>query len=193
MGFMNFLNNVGNFVKENAGKIAGVTAGIILTPVTGGTSLVFAYGAVGFLAGSFVDADIQKRDQENNKLALAGKAGEAIQGQVNNLQNQRNQIVQESEDLIKELQKHKTKLNDPDATPEEKDLAKKLIPIIQSQLDEKTKQISDYDKKIEDLLKSIPGSDKGGLANFQPDTQTKLIIGGVVFLVAYLVLVKDKE
>ena len=190
---MNFLNNVGNFVKENAGKIAGVTAGIILTPVTGGTSLVFAYGAVGFLAGSFVDADIQKRDQENNKLALAGKAGEAIQGQVNNLQNQRNQIVQESEDLIKELQKHKTKLNDPDATPEEKDLAKKLIPIIQSQLDEKTKQISDYDKKIEDLLKSIPGSDKGGLANFQPDTQTKLIIGGVVFLVAYLVLVKDKE
>src|SRR5207302_6460155 len=125
-------------------------------------SLAIAYGAIGLVAGSAIDADVKKRDNENQKLALAGQAGQAIQGQVNNLQDQRNKVVQEAEDLVKELQKHKAKVNDLNATPEEKELGKKMIPIIQNQLDEKGKQVSDYDKKIEDLLKNIPdGTNKG--------------------------------
>lgn len=181
--------------KKNAGKIAGGLAGICLAPITGGTSLAIAYGAIGFVAGMAIDADVKKRENENQKITLAGKAGEAIQGQVSNLQNARNKVVQESEELIKEIQKHRTKLNDPNATQEDKELAKKMIPIIQNQLDEKSKQVSDYDKKIEELLKNIPGVDdkKGGLGIGNMDTQTKLIIGGVVFLVAYFVLIKDKD
>jgi len=116
---------------------------------------------------------------------------------VNDLQDRRNKVVQESEDLIKELQKHKGKLNDPNATPEEKDLAKKMIPIIQAQLDEKTRIITDYDKKIEDLLKNIPdGSEKkkGGLINLESmDPQTKLIMGAIIFLIIYFIFIKEKD
>src|SRR6185437_5110254 len=96
--------------------------------------------------------------------------------------------VQEAEDLVKELQRHKAKSNDPNATPEEKDLAKRMIPIIESQLNDKQRKISDYDKKIAELLNSIPdGSNKkgGGLSNLELDYQTKLIIGAIIFLVIY--------
>ena len=169
----------------------------MLAPVTGGTSAVFIYGGIGLMAGAAIDADVKKRENENKQLALAGKAGEKITEEVTNLQNQRNQIVQETEELIKELQKHKTKLNDPNATPEEKELAKKMIPIIQNQLDEKNKKISDYDKKIEDLLKTIPGTDdgkKGSLVNLgSMDPQTKLVIGAIIFLVIYFAFIKEKE
>jgi hypothetical protein len=94
------------------------------------------------------------------------------------------------------MQKHKSKLNDPNATPEEKDLAKRMIPIIQSQLDEKGKLISDYDKKIDDLLKNILGNDskKGGLINLESmDHQTKLIMGAIIFLIIYFVFIEEKE
>jgi len=144
-----------------------------------------------------MDADRKQKEQEDKKLALAGKAGDAVRGQVNDLQDRRNKVVQESEDLIKEMQKHKSKLNDPNATPEEKDLAKRMIPIIQNQLDEKSKEISNYDKKIEDLLKNIPdGTDrkKGGLINLESmDPQTKLIMGAIIFLIIYFVFIKEKE
>ena len=120
-----------------------------------------------------------------------------MRSQVNDLQTRRNQVVQESEDLIKEVQKHKAKLNDPNATSEEKDLAKKMIPIIQTQLDEKTRIITDYDKKIEDLLKNIPGGGEkkpGGLINLESmDPQTKLIMGAIIFLIIYFVFIKEKD
>lgn len=65
---------------------------------TGGASLVIQAAVIGgaFVVGSALDADRNQKEQEDKKLALAGKAGEAITGQVNNLQNERNQIVQES-------------------------------------------------------------------------------------------------
>lgn len=185
-----------NWIKENVTTIIATTAAAI---VTGGSSLIIQAAAIGgaYLAGSAMDSDRKQKEQEDKKLALAGKAGEAITGQVNNLQNQRNQVVQESEDLIKELQRYKAKENDPNATPEEKELAKKLIPIIQSQLDEKSKLISNYDKKIDDLLKSIPdGSEKkkGGLINLESmDHQTKLIMGAIIFLIIYFAFIKEKE
>jgi len=167
--------------------------------VTGGASLVIQAAAIGgaFIVGSAMDADRQQKEQEDKKLALAGKAGDAVRGQINDLQDRRNKVVQESEDLIKELQKHKSKLNDPNATPEEKDLAKRMIPIIQNQLDEKSKLISNYDKKIEDLLKNIPdgsGKGKGGLINLESmDQQTKMIMGAIIFLVIYFAFIKEKE
>src|SRR3954447_95272 len=176
-----------------------IVATTVAAVVTGGSSLVIQAAAIGgaYLAGSALDADRKQKEQEDKKLAIAGKAGEAITGQVNNLQNQRNQVVQESEDLIKELQKHKAKVNDPNATPEEKDLAKRMIPIIQSQLDEKSKLISDYDKKIADLLKNIPdGSEKnkGGLINLESmDPQTKLIMCAIIFLIIYFAFIKEKD
>ncbi|CAI2189541.1 10684_t:CDS:2 [Funneliformis geosporum] len=166
--------------------------------VTGGASLVIQAAAIGgaYLVGSALDADRKQKEQEDKKLNLAGKAGEVVSGQVNDLQNRRNKVVQESEELIKEMQKHKAKLNDPNATPEEKELAKKMIPIIQTQLDDKTRIITDYDKKIADLLKNIPGVDnkKGGLINLESmDPQTKMIIGVIVFLVIYFAFIKEKE
>ncbi|CAG8663447.1 3411_t:CDS:1, partial [Paraglomus brasilianum] len=105
--------------------------------------------------------------------------------------------VQEAEELIKELQRHKAKLNDPNATPEEKDLAKRMIPIIENQISEKDKKISDIDRKIEDLLKTIPGTDnknKGGLINLgNMDSQTKLIVGAIIFLIIYFAFIKEKD
>src|SRR5947207_1844977 len=104
-------------------------------------------------------------------------------------------MAKEAEELIKELQKHKAKENDPNATPEERERAKKMIPIIQNQLDEKSGKVNDYDKKIDELLKNIPGSggNKGVLTNFQPDFQTKIIIAVVVFAVIFFMIIKDKE
>ena len=185
-----------NWIKENTGKI--IATGVAAV-VTGGASIVIQAAAIGgaYLLGSAMDADRKQKEQEDKKLALAGKAGDAVRGQVNDLQDRRNKVVQESEDLIKEMQKHKSKLNDPNATPEEKDLAKRMIPIIQNQLDEKSKEISNYDKKIEDLLKNIPdGTDrkKGGLINLESmDPQTKLIMGAIIFLIIYFVFIKEKE
>ncbi|CAI2191353.1 548_t:CDS:2, partial [Funneliformis geosporum] len=164
---------------QNATTIVATVATAV---VTGGASLVIQAAAIGgaYLVGSALDADRKQKEQEDKKLNLAGKAGEVVSGQVNDLQNRRNKVVQESKELIKEMQKHKAKLNDPNATPEEKELAKKMIPIIQTQLDDKTRIITDYDKKIADLLKNIPGVDnkKGGLINLESmDPQTKLIMG----------------
>lgn len=70
-----------------------------------------------------------------------------------------------------------------------------MIPIIQTQLDEKSKQVSDFDRKINDLLKNIPdGSNKGGgLANLELDNNTKLIIGAIIFLIIYFAFIKEKE
>ena len=80
---------------------------------------------------------------------------------------------------------------------QEKDLAKKMIPIIQAQLDEKTRIITDYDKKIADLLKNIPdGTDrkKGGLINLESmDPQTKMIMGAIIFLIIYFAFIKEKD
>lgn len=165
--------------------------------VTGGASLAIQAAAIGgaYIIGSAMDADRKQQETEKQKLALTGKAGEAITGQVNNLQNERNKVVQEAEELIKELQKYKAKLNDPNATPEEKDQAKKMIPIIQNQLDEHSKKVSEYDKKIADLLNRIPdgsGNNKG-LINLEMDYQTKLIIGAIIFLVIYFTMIKDKD
>ncbi|CAG8773348.1 27403_t:CDS:10, partial [Gigaspora margarita] len=189
----NNINTLFKLVENTTTIVATVAAGI----ATGGASLVIQAVAIGgaYLVGSALDADRKQKEQEDKKLALAGKAGEAIAGQVSNLQNQRNQVVQESEELIKELQKHKAKINDPNATPEEKELAKKMIPIIQAQLDEKSKQVSDFDRKINDLLKNIPdGSNKGGgLANLELDNNTKLIIGAIIFLIIYFAFIKEKE
>lgn len=189
---MGFWSSIGNFVKNNVGKIAASAAAAI---ATGEASLVIQAVAIGgaFVIGSMIDADQQQRNIENKKLALAGKAGEAVQSQVNSLQDQRNQTVKEAEELAKELQKHKNKLNDPNATKNETELAKKMIPIIQNQLDEKSRKVSDYDRKIEDLLKNIPdGTDKGSKLG-EIDPQTKLIIGAIVFLVIYFALIKEKE
>ena len=185
-----------NWIKENAGKI--VATGVAAV-VTGGASLVVQGVAIGgaFLAGTLIDNDTKKRENENKKLNLAGKAGEAITTQVNGLQNDRNKVVKEAEELIKELQRHKAKLNDPNATPEEKDLAKRMIPIIENQISEKDKKISDIDRKIEDLLKTIPdGSEKskGGLINLgSMDPQTKLIMGAIIFLIIYFAFIKEKD
>ncbi|CAG8616005.1 6409_t:CDS:10 [Ambispora gerdemannii] len=170
-------NNINTLFQQNTTTIvATVAAGI----VTGGASLVIQAAAIGgaYLVGSAMDADRKQKEQEDKKLTLAGKAGQAITDQVNNLQNDRNKAVQEAEDLIKELQRHKAKLNDPSATSEEKDTAKRMIPIIQSQLDDHSKKVSDYDKKIDDLLKSVPGANnkKGGLVNLESmDQQTNIM------------------
>lgn len=173
-------------------KIVGLIAGACAAPLTGGTSLLAMAtlcGGIGLVAGHFLDLDSEKRKQENQKLAMAGQAGEVVSNQVKGIQDQRTQVIQEAEELVKELQKHKAKLNDPNATPEEKDKAKKMIPIIESQLDDHNKKISDFDKKIDDLMKNLPGISVG---KQEFDIKKIMIIGGAG-LVIYLLLKNDRE
>ncbi len=63
-------------------------------------------------------------------------------------------------------------------------------------LDDSSKKISDFDRKINELLKNIPGNDNGnkkGLMNLEMDYNTKLIIGAIIFLVIYFTFIKEKE
>src|SRR5258708_1355556 len=83
------------------------------------------------------------KQQEDMKLELAGKVSESVRKENESLQNQRTELVKETEDLVQQLNKHKSKLNDPNATEEEKKQANKMIPIIQSQLGDKESKITD--------------------------------------------------
>ena len=183
-----------NWIKNNTTTIIATTVAAV---VTGGASLVIQAAAIGgaYLVGSALDADRKQKEQEDKKLNLAGKAGEAITGQVNNLQNQRNQIVQESEDLIKELQKHKAKLNDPNTSETEKAQIRSEIATLVSSKGSLEQKIKGLDDKINDLLKNAQQTitGKGGLANLEMDYQTKLIIAVVVFAIIYFMVIKDND
>lgn len=194
---MGFWSNIGNFIKENVGKIAGVTAGIILAPATGGASLALGCAAAGFVAGSIVDDDMHKREQENKKLVLAGKAGEVITNQVNGLQDDRSKKVAQLNNLEQLIQQKKNKLNDPNVSESEKIQIRSELASFVAQADKLKEEILGYDKKIEELLKNIPdGSEKkkGGLINLESmDPQTKMIMGAIIFLIIYFAFIKDKE
>jgi chromosome segregation ATPase len=173
-----------SWVKDNW---ITVTTTVVATVATGGANLVAT--AIAFGAGYLLDADRKQREQEDKKLNLAGKAGESIRKEVNGLQNQRTQLTNETEELVQQLNKHKSKLNDPNATEEEKNLAKRMIPIIQSNLDDKEGKINDLNKKIDDLLKTTPGVENQTQAI---DFNKLLLIGGGA-LVIYFLLLKDKD
>ncbi|CAI2201570.1 13460_t:CDS:1, partial [Funneliformis geosporum] len=140
-----------------------IVATTVAAVATGGASLAIQAVAIGaaYLAGSAMDADIKKRENENKQLALAGKAGEVITNQVNGLQNDRSQKVNQLNTLEQQIQQKKSKLNDPNTSESEKaQIRSELISVVE-QADKIRNEILDYDKKIEDLLKNIPnGSEK---------------------------------
>ena len=180
-------------------KIVGLIGGACLAPFTGGTSLaasIAVCGGIGLTAGYLLDENEDKKRKENEKLALAGKAGEAITGQVNNIQNARSEKTSQLNTLEQQIQQKRNKLNDPNTSEQEKIQIKSELASLVAQSDRIRKDIENYDKQIEDLLKNIPTGDnkKGGLINLESmDQQTKLIAGAIVFLVIYFSFVKEKE
>ncbi len=173
-----------SWVKDNW---IAVTATVVTTIATGGTNIVAMGIAMG--AGYLLDADRKQREQEDKKLELAGKVSESVRKENESLQNQRTELVKETEDLVQQLNKHKSKLNDPNATEEEKKQANKMIPIIQSQLGDKESKITDLNKKIENLLKNIPGIES---QNQVIDFNKLLLIGGGC-LIIYFLFLQDKD
>ena len=180
-----------NWVKENW---ITVTATVVTTVVTGGTNLIAMGIAAG--AGYLLDADRKQREQEDKKLALVGKAGETISNEVKGLQNQRTDKISQLNTLEQQIQQKKNKLNDPNISEEEKAQIRSELASFVAQADKLKEEILDYDKKIDDLLKNIPGNDnkKGGLINLENmDPQTKLIVGAIIFLIIYFAFIKEKD
>ncbi|CAI2175618.1 14552_t:CDS:2 [Funneliformis geosporum] len=153
----------GGGVQAQIMQLRKIVATTVAAVATGGASLAIQAVAIGaaYLAGSAMDADIKKRENENKQLALAGKAGEVITNQVNGLQNDRSQKVNQLNTLEQQIQQKKSKLNDPNTSESEKaQIRSELISVVE-QADKIRNEILDYDKKIEDLLKNIPnGSEK---------------------------------
>jgi len=184
-----------NWIKENKAKIAGAVAGVLLAPVTGGTSLAIGLGAAGFIAGSTIDADIKKRENENKQLNLKGEVSKQIREEINNLQNDRSQETSQLNNLDQQIAQKQNKLNDPNVSESEKAQTRSELATFVSQRSSIQTRIKRLDEKIESLIKqgnkTVTG--RGGLSNLEMNHETKLIIGVIIFLVIYFTLIKEKE
>lgn len=121
-----------------------------------------------------------------------GKKHDEIDEKMKN----REQKISQLNNLEQEIQQKKNKLNDPNTSEMEKAQIRSELALFVAQADKLKEEILGYDKKIDDLLKNIPGADnkKGGLINLESmDQQTKLILGAIVLLIFYFVFIKEKE
>src|SRR5947209_2902507 len=147
-------------------------------------------GGIGLVAGHLIDQDKAKKKKENQQLALNSQASKEIKDEVNNLQEQRTKEVSKANTLEQQLVQKQNKLNDPNTSEQEKAQIRSEIASLVSQRSAAEQRIKDYDKKIEDLLKNIPGVKD--LASQTTDTKKLLIIGGAC-LAVYLLVIKDKD
>ncbi|KLL04789.1 MAG: hypothetical protein MRERV_4c053 [Mycoplasmataceae bacterium RV_VA103A] len=191
---MGFWSNLGNWVKENAGKAIGTAVGIALAPATGGTSLLIC-GGIGFMAGSALDADMQKRANENKQLNLKGEISKQIREEINNLQNERSQEASQLNNLDQQIAQKQNKLNDPNVSEIEKAQIRSELASLVSQRSGIQGRIKGLDEKIEKLIKQGNRTVTGGtgLINLEMDYHTKLLIAATVFLIIYFAFIKDKD
>lgn len=174
-----------NWIKENWVTVAATAVTAI---ATGGTSLI----AVGIAAGAgyLLDADRKQRELEEKQLNIAGQAGQAIRGEINNIQDKRTQDVSQLNTLQQQVTQKQAKLNDPNTPEHEKVQIRSEIASAMSQASTIEQRIKGYDKQIEDLLKNVPGANNTKSQGI--DTKQLLIIGGAC-LAIYLLVIKDKD
>ncbi|CAG8644462.1 8250_t:CDS:2 [Paraglomus brasilianum] len=137
---------------QNAGKAIGTAVGVALAPATGGTSLLVC-GGIGFLAGSALDADIQKKENENKQLNLKGEISKQIREEINNLQNERSQEASQLNNLDQQIAQKQNKLNDPSTSEQEKAQIRSELASLVSQRSDIQGRIKGLDEKIESLIK----------------------------------------
>lgn len=157
--------------------------GLLAAPVTGGASLLLCLPQ----AKELWNEDKNKREAENRQLT--NQASKEIKNEVNNIQDKRSQDVSQLSTLDQQLAQKQNKLNDPNVSETEKVQIRSEIASMVSQRSAAEQRIKDYDKKIEDLLKSIPGAKTPGT---QIDLNKLLLIGGAG-LAIYFLVIKDKE
>ncbi|CAG8735533.1 6238_t:CDS:2, partial [Cetraspora pellucida] len=158
------------------------------------TSLAIC-GGIGFLAGSAIDADIQKRESENKQLNLKGEISKQIREEINNLQNERSQEASQLNNLDQQIAQKQNKLNDPNVSEIEKAQIRSELASLVSQRSGIQGRIKGLDEKIEKLIKQGNRTVTGGtgLANLELDNNTKLIIGAIIFLIIYFTFIKEKD
>lgn len=173
-------------------KVVGLIGGACLAPFTGGTSLYVSMavcGGIGLVAGHFLDDDKQKKEKENQQLALNTQVSKEVRDQIHNLQEDRSKEVSNMNTLDQQLAQKQNKLNDPNISEQEKAQIRSEIASIVSQRGSIEQKIKNYDKQIEQLIKNLPAMNGSGN---QIDTQKLLIIGGAG-LVIFLLLKNNRE
>lgn len=165
-----------------------------MAPATGGTSLAI-YGGIGLLAGSAIDVDMQKIENENKQLNLKGEVSKQIREEINNLQNERGQEASQLNTLDQQISQKQSKLNDPNVPEIEKTQIRSELASLVSQRSSIQGRIKGLDEKIEKLIKQGNQTITGGtgLANLELDNNTKLMIGAIIFLIIYFTFIKEKE
>ena len=150
-------------------------------------------GGIGFLAGSALDADLQKRENENKQLNLKGEISKQIREEINNLQSERSQEASQLNNLDQQIAQKQNKLNDPNTPENEKAQIRSELASLVSQRSNIQGRIKTLDDKIESLIKQGKQTVTGGtgLANIEFDYNTKLIIGAIIFLVIYFAFIKE--
>ena len=188
--------NVFSFIKDNFVAIAATVA---IGIATGGSSLavqVIGYGSA-ILIGSSIDTDRKKRENEGKQLDLKKDISNETKKEVENLQNQRNQDASEVNTMDQQLAQKQTRLNDPNTPEEEKIQLRSDIATIMANKSSKQQNMKNLDEKISNLIKSNSITIPGSIINLpkaeELDFQTKLIIGGIIFLIIYFMVIKDSD
>jgi len=188
--------NVFSFIKDNFVDIAATVA---IGIATGGSSLavqVIGYGSA-ILIGSSIDTDRKKRENEGKQLDLKKDISNETKKEVENLQNQRNQDASEVNTMDQQLAQKQTRLNDPNTPEEEKIQLRSDIATIMANKSSKEQNMKNLDEKISNLIKSNSITKPGSIINLpkaeELDFQTKLIIGGIIFLIIYFMVIKDSD
>src|ERR1044072_6376249 len=187
--------NLLKFIKDNFVTIAATAA---LAFATAGTSLAVQAVGIGaaVLVGSSIDADRKKRENESKQLDLKKDISDETKKEVENLQNQRSQEASEVNTMDRQLAQKQTRLNDPNTPEEEKVQLRSDIATIMANKSSREQNIKNLDSKISGLIKSNPAAKpESGIINLpkaeEIDFQTKLIIGGIIFLIIYFVMIKE--
>ncbi|CAG8653653.1 6800_t:CDS:2 [Ambispora leptoticha] len=149
----------------------------------------------GFVAGSVIDTDAKKRENENKQLNLKGEISKQIREEINNLQNDRSQEASQLNNLDQQIAQKQNKLNDPNTPEHEKAQIRSELASLVSQRSSIQTRIRALDDKIESLIKQGNKTVTGGtgLANIELDYNTKLMIGAIIFLIIYFTFIKEKD
>lgn len=190
--------NIFNFIKDNFVAIAATTA---LAVITGGSSLAVQAIGIGaaVVIGSSIDADRKKRENESKQLDLQKGVSDETKKEVENLQGERSQEANKLNAIDQQVAQKQNRLNSSNLTEPERTQLKSEIAALISSKSTPERNIKELDSKISSLIKSNPlvKPNNLGIINLpkaeELDFQTKLIIGGIVFLIIYFMVIKDSD
>ena len=188
--------NLFNFIKDN---LVTIVATVAVGIATGGTSLAVQAACVGgaFLVANSIDTDRKKRENESKQLDLKKGISDEVKKEVNNLQDERQQEASKINTIDQQIAQNQTKLDNPNISEEEKAQIRSEIASLIASKSSAEQSIKNLDGKISNLIKSNPANKSDSIINLpkaeELDFQTKLIIGGIIFLIIYFMLIKDSD